>query len=108
MTNRLLAFASTSYKVKPISENTFNSALRRMGYDTATAHGFRSLFSTVTNEHDRSLGDVVERALAHRDRNKVRAAYLRSTLLNDRTSLMQWWADYLDGRRLAYDKVDAC
>lgn len=97
--DRELVFASPSYKVKPISENTFNSALRRMGYDTATAHGFRSLFSTVTNEHDRSLGDVVERALAHRDRNKVRAAYLRSTFLNDRTNLMQWWADFLDKKR---------
>ena len=100
--DRELVFASPSYKVKPISENTFNSALRRMGYDTATAHGFRSLFSTVTNEHDRSLGDVVERALAHRDRNKVRAAYLRSTFLNDRTTLMQWWADYLDRQRIEF------
>lgn len=102
---RELVFASPSYKVKPISENTMNAALRRMGYDTATAHGFRSLFSTVTNEYDRTLGDVVERALAHQDRNKVRAAYLRSTFLNDRVLLMQWWADYLDEKRKNSDVV---
>lgn len=95
-----LVFPSPSYRSKPLSENTFNSAMARMGYkNIATAHGFRSLFSTVTNEHDRSLGDVVERALAHKDRNKVRAAYLRSTLLADRVALMQWWADYLDSRK---------
>lgn len=96
-----LVFPSPSYRSKPLSENTFNRAMARMGYkNIATAHGFRSLFSTVTNEHDRTLGDVVERALAHKDRNKVRAAYLRSTFLADRVSLMQWWADYLDSRRL--------
>jgi integrase len=95
-----LVFPSPSYRSKPLSENTFNSAMARMGYkNIATAHGFRSLFSTVTNEHDRSLGDVVERALAHKDRNKVRAAYLRSTFLADRVDLMQWWADYLDARQ---------
>lgn len=94
-----LVFPSPSYRTKPLSENTFNSAMARMGYkNIATAHGFRSLFSTVTNEHDRTMGDVVERALAHKDRNKVRAAYLRSTLLADRVALMQWWADYLDTR----------
>ena len=95
-----LVFPSPSYRSKPLSENTFNSAMARMGYkNIATAHGFRSLFSTVTNEHDRTMGDVVERALAHKDRNKVRAAYLRSTLLADRVALMQWWADYLDSRK---------
>ncbi len=97
---RELVFPSPSYRSKPLSENTFNSAMARMGYkNIATAHGFRSLFSTVTNEHDRTMGDVVERALAHKDRNKVRAAYLRSTFLADRVALMQWWADYLDSRR---------
>ena len=97
--DRDLVFPSPTYRSKPLSENTFNGALRRMGFPDATAHGFRSLFSTVTNEHDRTLGDVVERALAHQDRNKVRSAYLRSTFLKDRTGLMQWWADHLDARR---------
>lgn len=98
-------FPSPTYRSKPLSENTFNGALRRMGYPNATAHGLRSLFSTVTNEHDRTLGEVVERALAHQDRNKVRAAYLRSTFLNDRVRLMQWWADHLDALRTGADVI---
>lgn len=103
--DRDLVFPSPTYRSKSLSENTFNSALRRMGYPDATAHGFRSLFSTVTNEHDRTLGDVVERALAHQDRNKVRAAYLRSTFLNDRVRLMQWWADHLDAKRTGAEVI---
>lgn len=103
--DRDLIFPSPTYRSKPLSENTFNAALRRMGYPDATAHGFRSLFSTMTNEHDRTLGDVVERALAHQDRNKVRAAYLRSTFLNDRVHLMQWWADHLDAKRIGAEVI---
>ena len=94
-----LIFPSPFYPSKPLSENTFNSALARMGYkNTATAHGFRALFSTVTNEHDRSLRDVIERQLAHKERDQVRAAYHRSTYLKDRADLLQWWADYLDAK----------
>ena len=94
-----LVFPSPYYPRKPLSENTLNSALARMGYKgTATAHGFRALFSTVANEcgHD---PHVIERQLAHRERNEVRAAYHRATYLKDRAALMTWWADYLDGRR---------
>jgi integrase len=96
---RELVFPSPFYPSKPLSENTFNSALARMGYkNTATAHGFRALFSTVMNEHDRSLRDVIERQLAHKERDQVRAAYHRSTYLKDRADLLQWWADYLDAK----------
>ena len=94
-----LVFPSPSYRSKPLSENTFNSALARMGYKgSATAHGFRALFSTVANECGWNP-DVIERQLAHKERNEVRAAYHRSTYLDDRMKLMQWWADYLDGRK---------
>lgn len=94
-----LVFPSPSYRSKPLSENTFNSALARMGYKgSATAHGFRALFSTVANECNWSP-DVIERQLAHIEGNKVRAAYHRSAYLEDRAKLMQWWADYLDGCR---------
>jgi integrase len=94
-----LVFPSPFYPSKPLSENTFNSALARMGYKaTATAHGFRALFSTVANECGWNP-DVIERQLAHVERNEVRAAYHRSTYLKDRATLMQWWADYLDGRK---------
>ena len=95
----VLVFPSPFYPGKPLSENTLNSALARMGYKGEhTAHGFRALFSTVANEcgHD---GDVIERQLAHVERNAVRAAYHRATYLDDRARLMQWWADYLEGRK---------
>jgi len=94
-----LVFPSPVYRSKPLSENTFNSALARMGYKyTATAHGFRALFSTVANENNWNP-DVIERQLAHKEANEIRAAYHRSTYLKDRERLMQWWADYLDGRK---------
>lgn len=86
-----LVFPSPFYPSKSLSENTFNSALARMGYkNTATAHGFRALFSTVANECGWNP-DVIERQLAHKEQNGVRAAYHRSTYLNDRERLMQWW-----------------
>ena len=94
-----LVFPSPYYPGKPLSENTLNSALARMGYKgIATAHGMRALFSTVANEcgHD---PDVIERQLAHKERNEVRAAYHRATYMEARATLLQWWADYLDGRR---------
>lgn len=96
---RELIFPSPYYPSKPLSENTFNSAMARMGYkNIATAHGFRALFSTVANETG-WRADVIERQLAHKERNEVRAAYHRSTYMDERTKLLQWWADYLDGRK---------
>lgn len=97
--HRELVFPSPVYPSKPLSENTFNSALARLGYRaTATAHGFRALFSTVANECGWNP-DVIERQLAHKEKNEVRAAYHRSTYMQDRERLLQWWADYLDGRK---------
>jgi integrase len=96
---RELVFPSPYYPSKPLSENTFNGALARMGYkNTATAHGFRALFSTVANECGWNP-DVIERQLAHKEANEIRAAYHRSEYLKDRVKLMQWWGDYLDGRK---------
>jgi integrase len=67
-----------------------------MGYKgIATAHGFRALFSTVANEAGWKP-DAIERQLAHMERNKIRAAYHRSTYTDDRKKMMQWWADYID------------
>ena len=97
--DRALVFPSPFYPVKSLSENTFNSALARMGYKgSATAHGIRALFSTVANECGWNP-DVIERQLAHIEGNRVRAAYHRSLCLEDRVKLMQWWGDYLDGRK---------
>ncbi len=97
--NDPLAFPSPFYPGRPISENTLNSALARMGYKgIATAHGFRSLFSTVANEHGHDP-DHIERQLAHVERNQTRAAYHRAVYVKERAKLMQWWADWLDAKR---------
>lgn len=86
-----------------MSENTILYGLYRMGYHSkATGHGFRSTASTVLNEHG-FPPDVIERQLAHGERNKVRAAYNHAEYLPERRRMMQWWADYLD--QLAAKKV---
>ncbi len=83
---------------KPISENTLNQALRRMGYgpDKIVSHGFRAMASTALNEQGHPP-DIIELQLAHRD-SSVRAIYNRSTRLPERQAMMQAWADYLDAR----------
>ena len=94
-------FPSTLSKSRPMSENTLNTALRRMGYskDEIVSHGFRAMFSTMANEKRNEHGchaDIIERCLAHKDKDKVREAYNRAQNLADMRILMQWWADYLD------------
>lgn len=91
---------------RPMSENTVNVALRRLGYgaDEMCGHGFRALASTLLNEQG-FPPDVIERQLAHKERNKVRAAYDRSERLADRKAMMQSWADYLDSLRAAVTVV---
>lgn len=80
-----------------MSENTILYALYRMGYHSrATGHGFRSTASTILNEHG-FRADVIERQLAHGERNAVRAAYNHAQYLSERREMMQWWADFLDG-----------
>lgn len=91
-----LVFPSPFYPGKSLSEGTLNSALARMGYKgMATAHGFRTLFSTCANEAGWNA-DVIEKQLAHEERDEVRGAYNRASWLADRVKLMQWWADHLD------------
>ncbi|MEO6968560.1 MAG: integrase arm-type DNA-binding domain-containing protein [Rhodanobacteraceae bacterium] len=91
-------FPSLRTPQRPMSENTVNAALRRLGYDkdTMTGHGFRALASTRLNEMGWSP-DVIERQLAHAERNKVRAVYNRAQYMAERRKMMQAWADYLDG-----------
>lgn len=89
-------FPSQSKLTVPMSENTMIYAIYRMGYHSrATGHGFRATASTILNEQGWKA-DVIERQLAHAERNKVRAAYHRSEYLDDRSKMMQHWADYLD------------
>ncbi len=81
---------------KPISNNTLLFALYRLGYKgKMTGHGFRAVASTIMNEAG-FRADVIERQLAHRERNAVRAAYHRSEYLAERRKLMQAWADRVD------------
>jgi integrase len=85
---------------RPMSNNTINTALRRLGYasNEQTGHGFRSMASTLLNEQGFSP-DVIELQLAHSERNKVRAAYNKAQRLPERRKMMQAWADYLDALR---------
>jgi integrase len=91
---------------RPMSDAAINAALRRMGYDkdTMTGHGFRAMASTRLNEMGWAP-DVIERQLAHAERNKVRAAYNRAQYLDERTRMMQAWADYLDGLRAGAEVI---
>ncbi|KAA0259078.1 DUF4102 domain-containing protein [Deferribacter autotrophicus] len=82
---------------KPLSENTLNTALRRMGISNKelVSHGFRHIASTFLHEMGfPSL--VIEKQLAHTDKNKVRQVYNKAEYLSMRKELMQFWADYLD------------
>ncbi|MGA0586770.1 tyrosine-type recombinase/integrase [Dyella sp. KRB-257] len=104
--NGRYVFPSARTTSRPMSDAAVNAALRRMGFDkdTMTGHGFRALASSRLNE----LGwapDVIERQLAHAERNKVRAAYNRAQYMEERQRMMQAWADYLDGLRTGADVV---
>jgi integrase len=91
-------FPSLRTTSRPISDGTINAALRRLGYsaEEMTGHGFRTMASTLLNEKGWHP-DLIELQLAHKDRNKVRAAYNRAERLAERRKMMQSWADYLDG-----------
>jgi integrase len=93
-------FPSLRTSARPMSENTINGALRRLGYsgDQMTGHGFRSMASTLLNEQGWNR-DAIERQLAHGERDEVRAAYNYAQHLPERRKMMQSWADFLDGLR---------
>jgi integrase len=94
--NRLYVFPNQHNPATHMSENTMLYALYRMGYHSrTTGHGFRSTASTILNEHG-FRADVIERQLAHSERNSVRAAYNHAQYLPERRKMIQWWADYLD------------
>jgi integrase len=94
-------FPSFRTRRRPMSDNTINAGLRRLGYatDEMTAHGFRAMASTLLNESGKWNPDAIERALAHGDTDKVRAAYHRGAHWKERVAMAQWWSDYLDELR---------
>ena len=96
--HRKLMFPGFLSSDKPISENTLNGALRRLGYgqDEMTSHGFRASASTLLDESGKWSPDAIERQLAHVENNDVRRAYARGEHWAERVKMMVWWANYLD------------
>ena len=96
-----LVFESPLNRGQSISKETPINALYRMGMKgEMTAHGFRSLASSVLNERSEFKKEVIERQLAHSETDEVHAAYNRAEYLDQRIKLMQWWSDWLDGQRV--------
>jgi integrase len=83
---------------RPLSENTMNAALRRLGFgqEEMSSHGFRASASTILNESGLWSSDAIEAALAHQDRDAVRRAYARGAYWDERVRMAQWWADECD------------
>ena len=101
-----LIFPNDHAHWKPMSENTINAALRRMGYDTKAdvcGHGFRAMACSALVESGLWSRDAVERQMSHQERNGVRAAYIhKAEHIEERRLMCQWWADYLDACREKY------
>ena len=91
-------FPATGRSNRPLSENTMNAALRRMGVLSGehTSHGYRATASTLLNAANLFSIDAIEHSLAHQDRDAVRRAYARGDALIERRKMAQWWADHLD------------
>jgi integrase len=97
-------FPSMHSIAKPMSENTLNAGLRRLGYSKGqmTAHGFKGMASTRLNEMGCWNPDAIERQLAHQESDDVRRAYMHAAeYWPERVKMMQAWADYLDELRHA-------
>lgn len=95
-------FPSMVYKNKPMSENTLNVSLRRMGYtkDEIVSHSFRGIFSTIAHDHMATHGVsslAIEKQLNHQESNQVKAAYNHSEYWQERVKLVTWYGDYLNG-----------
>lgn len=95
-------FPSLLSEGRPMSENTVNTALRRMGFDreTATAHGFRAMARTLAAERLGIAPEVIEAQLAHEVSDSLGRAYNRTKYIAQRRELMVKWADYLDRLRV--------
>lgn len=91
-------FGRSRHSKAPLSSDTVNKAMRRMGFDRKmiTAHGFRHLASTQLNETLQWHPDVIEAQLSHQDSDKIRGVYNKAKYLKQRVEMMQVWADYLN------------
>lgn len=99
--NGALVFPGIGNRHRPISENTINSALRRLGFaqNEVSSHGFRASASTLLNESGLWTPDAVERELSHLDGNAQRAAYARGSFWDERVAMQAWWANVCDHLR---------
>jgi integrase len=96
-----LLFPGVRSPSRPLSENTLNAALRRLGYtkDDMSSHGFRAVASSLLNECGKWNADAIEAQLAHVEANAVRKAYARAEYWAERVAMMAYWADRLDELR---------
>ncbi|PZR86357.1 MAG: integrase [Hyphomicrobiales bacterium] len=96
-----LLFPGVRSPSRPLSENTLNAALRRLGYakDDMSSHGFRAAASSLLNECGKWNADAIEAQLAHVEANAVRKAYARAEYWAERVEMMAYWADWLDELR---------
>ena len=91
-----LVFPSVRDEATPMSGNAMSKALRDMGYKgKATPHGFRSSFSSMAYEKSGFQSEVIEKCLAHEERNQIKGAYNRAEYLEQRRQLLQWWGNKL-------------
>lgn len=92
-----LVFPSSVRPKQSISNNTILGAIKRMGYQgRMTGHGFRALAMSTIKQELGYRHEVVDRQLAHTPKNKIDKAYDRALFLDERTKMMQEWADYID------------
>lgn len=96
-----LVLPSVQSTLRPMSENTLNSALRRMGFSSAeaSAHGFRATASTLLNESGKWQADAIEAELAHVGADEVRRAYHRAAYWDERVKMADWWAGEIEAIR---------
>ena len=91
-------FPSSLGRTKTLSENTLNTALKRIGFgNEIVSHGFRSMFSTLAYESGKFRGEVIESLLAHKDPNEIRRAYNRANYEDEKREVVTWWGDFLEG-----------
>ena len=91
-------FPSSLGRTKALSENTLNTALKRIGFGgEIVSHGFRSMFSTLAYESGKFRGEVIEALLAHKDPNEIRRAYNRANYEDEKREVVTWWGDFLEG-----------
>lgn len=105
--NGRFLFPSVRTKDRPMSDNTINGALRRLGYDgdTMTGHGFRAMARTILDEVLGLPAAIIEAQLAHAVKDPLGRAYNRTAHLPQRREMMQLWADYLDRLKAGADVI---